>query len=250
VASLIDRGGDLLMPELWKPQSRKTLGNNTRYYKGRAKRDFSLLRNRLFMQTMSVMVIFLFIWVVFQFNGPLFVGMQDAVRTWFTKDTDVTPVVNVIKKIGIYGDSFERAGYEVIAPNVATAVLEPMTIPVSGTVTKPYGWTMVEGQSAFHDGIEIEAPLGTTIKAAYDGTVLEIKNQEETRMISISHKDGLVTTYSYCSEVLVKVDQQVTQGQVIAKVGSRPGEKQGKLYFEVNKLGEPINPMDLLSTSL
>jgi len=238
------------MPELWKPQSRKTLGsNNTRYYKGGAKKELSLLRNRLFMQTMSVMVIFLFMWVVFQFNGPLFIGMQDAVRTWFTKDTDVTPVVNLIKKIGFYGDSFERAGYEVIAPNVVTPVFEPMTIPVSGTVTKPYGWTMVEGQSAFHDGIEIEAPLGTTIKAAYDGTVLEIKNQEETRTISISHKDGLITAYSYCSEVLVKVDQQVTQGQVIAKVGSRPGEQQGKLYFEANKLGEPINPMDLISTS-
>lgn len=237
------------MAELWKPQPRKTLGNNTHYYRGRAKRNYGVFRNKFIVQTTSVVFIFLFIWVVFQFNGSVFIGMQDSIRTWFTKDTDITPVVNVIKKIGLYGDSFERAGYEVIAPEMNSAVLEPMTIPVSGTVTKPYGWTMVEGQSSFHNGIEIEAPLGSTVKAAYDGTVLEIKNHEKLgRVIVISHKAGLVTTYGYCSEVLIKADQQITQGQVIAKIGTKDGEKQGKLYFEANQLGEPVNPMDLIST--
>jgi len=236
------------MAELWKPQTRKTLGNNNRYYRGRLKKESIILRSRLFIQSASVLVIFLFIWVVFQFNGPMFVGMQDTIRTWFTKDTDLTPVVNVIKTIGLYGDSFERAGYEVMAPEVNTPALEPMAIPVSGTVTKPYGWTMVEGQSSFHNGIEIEAPQGSTVKAAYDGTVLEIKNHEKLgRIIVISHKAGLVTTYGYCSEILVKVDQQVKQGQVIAKIGSIAGQKQGKLYFEANKLGEPVNPMDFIS---
>jgi len=236
------------MAELWKPQTRKTLGDSTRYYRGRAKRNISLLRSKLFIQSASVLLIFLFIWVVFQFNGPIFMGMQKTIRTWFTKDTDLTPVVNVIKKIGLYGDSFERAGYEVIAPETNNSVLEPMTIPVSGTVTKPYGWTMVEGQSSFHNGIEIEAPAGSTVKAAYDGTVLEIKNHEKLgRVIVISHKAGLVTTYGYCSEILVKVDQQVKQGQVIARIG-KEGEKQAKLYFEANKLGEPVNPMELIST--
>lgn len=238
------------MAELWKPPTRKTLGNNTRYYRGRTKRSVGILRSRLFIQTTSVLLIFVFVWVVFQFNGPMFIGMQKSIRTWFTKDTDLTPVVNVIKKVGLYGDSFERAGYEVIAPEANSLTLEPMTIPVSGTVTKPYGWTMVEGQSSFHSGIVIQAPAGSTIKAAYDGTVLEIKNHDKLgRIVVISHKSGLVTTYGYCSEILVKVDQQVTQGQVIAKIGNIDGEKQGKLYFEANQLGEPMNPMDLISNT-
>ncbi|MGI6227517.1 MAG: peptidoglycan DD-metalloendopeptidase family protein [Peptococcales bacterium] len=241
------------MAELWKPQRPKNLGamgDQTRYYRGRTRRSRNFLRSKLFIQTASVLFIFIFIWVTFQFNGPMFIGMQKTIRTWFTEDTDLTPVVNVIKKIGLYGDSFERAGYEVIAPEANIPVLEQMTIPVSGTVTKPYGWTMIEGKSSFHNGIEIEAPLGSAVKAAYDGTVLEIKNHEKLgRVVVISHKGGLVTTYGYCSEILIKEDQQVTQGQVIAKIGTLDGAKQGKLYFEANKLGEPVNPMDLISSS-
>lgn len=237
------------MAELWRPQPRKTLGSSSRYYKGRVRRNYGILRSKIFIQTTSVLLIFIFFWVVFQFNSPLFVGMQNSIRGWFTKDTDLTPVVNVIKKIGLYGDSFERAGYEVIAPEFNNPPLEPMTIPVSGTVTKPYGWTMVEGESSFHNGIEIQAPAGSAVKAAYDGTVLEIKNDAKLgRVIVISHKAGLVTTYGYCSEILIKADQKVTQGQAIAKIG-KSGEKQAKLYFEANKLGEPINPMDLISTN-
>ncbi|MFZ7101838.1 MAG: M23 family metallopeptidase [Peptococcaceae bacterium] len=237
------------MPELWKPKtSRKYLGDNTRYYRGKPKKDVNPLRSRLFIQSTAVLLIFIFIWVVFQFSGPYFNGMQGAIRTWFTKDTDLTPVVNVIKSVGLFGDSFERAGYEVISPNVMPESLEPMTIPVSGTVTKPYGWTMVEGQSSFHNGIEIEAPEGTFIKAAYGGTVLEIRDDNKWgRIVVISHKDGMVTTYGYCGEILVKADQIVEQGQVIAKVG-QDGD-QGKLYFEAKKLGEPVNPLELLGNS-
>jgi murein DD-endopeptidase MepM/ murein hydrolase activator NlpD len=235
------------MPELWKPNSNRYLGNNNRYYRARPKKESKPLRSKLFIQTAVVFLIFIFMWVIFQFNGPFFHGMQEAIRTWFTKDTDLTPVFNAVKKIGFYGDSFERAGYEVVSPKVQSQIIEPMTIPVSGTVTKPYGWTMVEGQSSFHNGIEIQTPVGTPVKAAYAGTVLEIANNEKLgRVIVISHKDGLVTTYGYCSEILIKVDQQVKQGQVIAKVGKAKGENEGKLYFEANKLGEPINPMDLL----
>ncbi|NLT94416.1 MAG: M23 family metallopeptidase [Clostridia bacterium] len=237
------------MAELWKPQPRKTLGSSSYYYKRGKKRISSIVRSKLFIQTTSVVVIFIFFWVVFQFNSPLFVGMQKTIRDWFTKDTDLAPVINIIQKIGLYGDSFERAGYEVIAPEITDTPLEPMTIPVSGTVVKPYGWTMIEGESSFHNGIEIQAPAGSAVKAAYDGTVLEIKNDEKLgRVIVISHKAGIVTTYGYCSEILIKADQQVTQGQVIARIG-RKGEEQAKLYFEANKLGEPVNPMELISTS-
>ncbi|MFZ5945938.1 MAG: M23 family metallopeptidase [Bacillota bacterium] len=231
------------MPELWKPRKRNYLGNNNaHYYRGKVKKEMRPLKSKLFIQSASVFLMFIFIWVVFQFNGPVFVGMQDAIRVWFTEDTDLTPVVNVIKNVGLFGDSFERAGYEVVSQNLQQKALEPMTIPVSGTVIKPYGWTMVEGQSKFHNGIEIEALQGTTVKAAYEGTVLEIKEDSKLgRVITISHKEGLTTTYGYCGEILIKTDQKVIQGQVIARVG-----ESDKLYFEANRLGEPLNPMELL----
>jgi len=233
------------MSEHWRPNSKKYIGST--YYRNKQKNELKPLRSKLFIQTMTVLIIFFLAWGVFQFNGPIFAGVQETIRCWFTEDTDVTPVFNVIKKIGLYGDSFERAGYEVVSPKLQPQVTEPMTIPVSGTVTKPYGWTIVEGQSSFHNGLVIEAPVGTPIKVAYAGTVLEIKKDDKLgRVVVISHKNGLITTYGYCSEILVKVDQQVKQGQFIAKVGKSESGSQGELYFEANKLGEPVNPMELL----
>lgn len=234
------------MPNRWKPHPQKYVGN-TPFYRRKTKRELKPLRNKLFLQTISVVIIFLFIWGIFQFNSPLFLGMQGVIRTWFTKDTDITPVIKTINKIGLYGDSFERASYEVISTNVKPQSADPMTIPVSGTVTKPFGWTMVKGQSAFNDGLYIEADAGSPVKAAYDGTVIEMRNDAKLgRTIVLSHENGLVTIYGYCSEILVNEDQQVKQGQVIAKVGRINNSSKGQLYFQVNKLGEPVNPVDLL----
>ena len=245
------------MPNSWYPKSKynanKSLydreflpkrGGNKLFNMG-GEIKFNPLRSKLFIQTISVIFIFFFIWGVFQFDGPLATNMQETIRVWFTKDTDLTPVFKAFQSIGFYGDSFERASFEVFAPS--PMALEPMTIPVSGTVTKPYGWIMVQGQSSFHDGIVIEAPFNTPIKAAYGGTVLEVGSNERLgRYIAISHKDGLVTVYGYCSEILVKEDHIVEKGQVIGRVGRKDEASEGQLYFETNRLGEPINPMDLL----
>ena len=155
------------------------------------------------------------------------------------------PVFNAIKTIGFYGDSFERASFEVL-------LLPLKFIGTHGyssfrTVIKPYGWVMVQGQSSFHDGIVIEAPLNTPIKAAYAGTVLEVgENEKLGRYIVISHKEGLVTTYGYCSEILIKEDQIVEKSQIIGRIGRVGDSEMGQLYFETSRLGEPVNPMDLL----
>lgn len=213
------------------------------------KGKFNLLRSKLFIQAISVVLIFFCSWGLFQFDGPVVNNIQQTVRTWFTRDTDLTPVFNAIKTIGFYGDSFERASYEVFAP-LPTNSLEPMAIPVSGTVTKPYGWVMVQGQSSFHDGIVIEAPLNTPIKAAYAGTVLEVgENEKLGRFLVISHQDGLVTTYGHCSEILINEDQIVEKSQIIGRIGSVGDADMGHLYFETSRLGEPVNPLDLLDKS-
>lgn len=244
------------MPNSWYPKP-KYNSNRSIYEKeflpkrGRGnflpgKGKFNLLKNKFFIQTISVILIFFFSWGLFQFSGPVVNNIQQTVRAWFTKDTDLTPVFNAIKTIGFYGDSFERASYEVFAPS-PTNSLEPMAIPVSGTVIKPYGWVMVQGQSSFHDGIVIEAPLNTPIKAAYAGTVLEVGESEKLgRYLIISHQDGLVTTYGYCSEILINEDQIVEKSQIIGRIGSSGDSDKGQLYFETSRLGEPVNPLDLL----
>ncbi len=244
------------MPNSWYPKPKYNsnrslyekdfLSKRSKRYFSPRKGEFKLLRSKLFIQTMAVILIFFFSWGLFQFDGPVVNNIQEAVRAWFTKDTDLTPVFNAIKTIGFYGDSFERASFEVFAPTPSSS-LEPAAIPVSGTVIKPYGWIMVQGQSSFHDGIVIEAPLNTPIKAAYAGTVLEVgENEKLGRYLVISHQEGLVTTYGYCSEILIKEDQIVEKSQIIGRIGRVGDSDMGQLYFETSRLGEPVNPMDLL----
>lgn len=202
--------------------------------------------NRLFLQTIITILIFLSIWFIFKMNGPLWFSIQGSIRTWFTEDADASVLIKAVEKIGMYDDSFDRATYEVISP-FDNKPIEPMAIPVSGTVTVPYGWVKSNGHPHFHEGLVIKTPAGTAIKAAYAGTVLDIKEDGQyKRTLVISHPNGLVTVYGYCSEILVRKDQKVEKGQIIAKVGKVKDKEEAYLYFEANRLGEPVNPLDLL----
>lgn len=233
------------MSKQWEPRPNWYRDNSKTPYKGykKKKKRFS----KFFIQTVVAVVIFFSVWGVFNMEGPIWNKTQSVMRDWFVKDSDLESVTNVAKRIGLYGDSFERAGFEVMNP-VKTSSKEAMAIPVSGTVSVPFGWAKDNGNSKFHNGIVIEAPLNTAVKAAYAGTVLEIKEDDEKlgRTLILSHENGLITVYGYCSEILVKENEQINKEQIIAKTGKNKDGQEGQLYFEANRLGEPVNPMDLL----
>ncbi|SMB80432.1 Peptidase family M23 [Desulfonispora thiosulfatigenes DSM 11270] len=232
------------MSKQWEPRPRKYRESPKFPYDRYPKKKRKV--SKFFIQTVSTILIFLSIWVAFSMEGPMWYKTQAAMRDWFVKDTDIKAVFNVVKQIGFKGDTFERAGFEVINPANNNAN-EPMAIPVSGTVTVPFGWGKDSGKSNFHNGIVINAPISTAVKAAYSGTVLEIKDDEKLgRTLILSHKNGLMTVYGYCSEILVKENEVIEKGQIIAKTGKGKSTPEGQLYFEANRLGEPVNPMDLL----
>ena len=52
-----------------------------------------------------------------------------------------------------------------------------------------------------------------------------------------SHGNGTETVYGHCSKLIAKVGQKVSQGQVIAKVGSTGNSTGNHLHFEVRKNG-------------
>ncbi|MGB9734948.1 MAG: peptidoglycan DD-metalloendopeptidase family protein [bacterium] len=99
-----------------------------------------------------------------------------------------------------------------------------------------------------HDGIDIKAPAGTPICAAANGTV--IYSDDTIRgygnMIIIKHKDGFVTVYAHNSVNLVKKNQEVKQGQIIAKVGDTGYATTPHLHFEIRLHAIPVNPLNYL----
>lgn len=52
----------------------------------------------------------------------------------------------------------------------------------------------------------------------------------------------MTTYYAHCSELLVSVGQQVTEGQMIAKIGMTGYTTGPHLHFEVRFNGVPTNP--------
>lgn len=239
------------MGKLWEPGQIYTYQRGPRKHKvpNERKNPYRFLRKILW-QSMASLLIFLLIWGVFQLESrsPLVAVMQDKIRGWFSEDSDITPVIKFFNDVGLWGDTFERAAFEASSLTENPGLL---AVPVSGQISKPFGWIVGTGESrSFHDGIIITAAEGTPIKAAMAGTVMRLANEEEKgRVLEISSKDGRIFTYGHCQEILVNLNDQVSIGQVIAKVGKTGKASSPQLYFRITKEGEPVDPAELFIPS-
>ena len=114
--------------------------------------------------------------------------------------------------------------------------------PISGIITARYGERSSVRSSA-HTGLDIAAPAGTPIKAAASGTVVFAgRKGSYGKMIVVSHGNGVQTYYAHCSSLVASVGQTVSQGQVIAKVGSTGNSTGNHLHLEVRVNGQSYNP--------
>lgn len=116
--------------------------------------------------------------------------------------------------------------------------------PVKGRLIR--GFSQKKGNR--HDGIDIAAPLGTPIKAAASGRVVysDEKLAGYGKLVIIEHPGNYYTIYAHNSINLVKEEQWVKQGEVIAKVGKSGNAKGPHLHFEIRKGSKPLNPMSFL----
>lgn len=117
--------------------------------------------------------------------------------------------------------------------------------PVSGTITSRYG-SSDSVRDHTHTGLDIAAPKGTPIKAAAAGTVTYAGNADDGygNYVVLSHGNGVQTVYAHCSSLLVSKGQKVSQGEVIAKVGSTGNSTGNHLHLEVRKDGVTYNPQN------
>lgn len=115
--------------------------------------------------------------------------------------------------------------------------------PLKGKITSPFGarWGTV------HEGIDISVPIGTNVAAASSGRVITAGwiNGYGYAVI-LEHTPGLRTLYGHLSRLLVKAGDTVTQGQLIALSGNSGRSTGPHLHFEVQKAGEPVDPMNFL----
>ena len=122
--------------------------------------------------------------------------------------------------------------------------------PSSSRVTSPFGGrsSPTEGASSNHQGMDIGAPSGSNIIAAAAGEVIiSTYSYSAGNYIMINHGGGVYTVYMHCSQLLASKGDKVTQGQVIAKVGSTGYSTGPHLHFGIRVNGSYVNPANYVS---
>lgn len=103
------------------------------------------------------------------------------------------------------------------------------------------------GASTYHKGLDIGGAYGSKIVAVLSGTVTaSTYNSSSGYYVEIDHGNGIRTRYLHASKLLVSRGQKVTQGDVIALVGSTGISTGAHLHFSVIKNGSYIDPYPYL----
>ena len=103
------------------------------------------------------------------------------------------------------------------------------------------------GVQQFHNGVDMAAPGGSPILAAYDGKVVAAAyNASMGNYIMINHGGGLYTIYMHASALYVSTGETVTRGQKIAAVGTTGRSTGNHLHFEVMVNGNRVNPISYI----
>jgi murein DD-endopeptidase MepM/ murein hydrolase activator NlpD len=115
--------------------------------------------------------------------------------------------------------------------------------PAQGTVTSGFGYRW----GALHAGIDIANNQGTPVRAAKAGTVILAGwNGGYGNCIVIDHGGGFSTLYGHNVRLRVSEGQRVSQGELIADMGSTGNSTGPHSHFETRVNGTPRDPMGYL----
>ena len=123
--------------------------------------------------------------------------------------------------------------------------IEPTLWPVVGTIRSPFGGRSdpFSGEGAFHTGIDIAVPPGTSVHVTADGTVQAAGySGRYGKLIIVDHGNGVETCYAHLSEFLVVPGQEVRRNEVIGLSGATGRVTGPHVHYEVRVAGTPVNP--------
>jgi murein DD-endopeptidase MepM/ murein hydrolase activator NlpD len=121
--------------------------------------------------------------------------------------------------------------------------------PVNGPLVSPFGMRMhpILRYTKFHEGIDIDARMGTPIVAAGDGLVNYVGwLGGYGNLVIVSHGNGLRTFYGHMSRFGCSVNQEVKKGQIIGYIGSTGLSTGPHLHLEFRQDTIPQNPIKYL----
>ncbi len=129
----------------------------------------------------------------------------------------------------------------------------PSYMPVKTfTYTSGFGtrYDPFNGNTAMHAGLDMAGSYGEPVYAAAEGIVdTAAKSGAYGNLVQVEHGKGIATRYGHLSAILVHPGEHVSQGQLIARMGSTGRSTGTHLHFEVRLDGRAVNPRPYLDAS-
>lgn len=129
-----------------------------------------------------------------------------------------------------------------VAPNLTWPIENVRVTSGFGTRRHP-----IFKKRKHHKGVDFQARKGDRVLSAGTGKVIVARRHRSYGLrVEVDHGDGIVTSYSHLSSMLVKRGDEVKPGDDIGLAG-RTGRATGvHLHFEVMIDGRDVNPLKFL----
>ncbi|MBQ6266956.1 MAG: M23 family metallopeptidase [Clostridia bacterium] len=183
-------------------------------------------------------------------SAPVTAAAESVTAMTDVSDETGETVATGVVEDGAGGLDLEgRAAVEgaTFAPYTISAAV---TMPVESTrITSGFGYRTnpVSGNYGFHTGLDLAAPAGTPVAAAFYGVVEETGEDDVWgNYILLRHSDSLETCYCHLSAVNVTQGAVLRSGEIIGYVGSTGWSTGPHLHFEVRIDGVRVDPERLL----
>ena len=121
--------------------------------------------------------------------------------------------------------------------------------PLKTKITSVYGVRRVFNKKlkSYHSGTDFRAKMGTPIKASNDGVVKLVKNRFFAGgSVIIDHGEGIFSVYYHLSKFLVKKNQKIKRGDIIALSGDSGRVTGPHLHFGIVLQNTSVEPMKFL----
>lgn len=127
----------------------------------------------------------------------------------------------------------------------------PLSIPIEREVRISSGFGMrmhpIYGESKFHKGIDMAAPMGTKIHSAAPGKITFAGWKEGYgNTVEITHGNGFMTRYGHMSSIDVELGQSVRTDDVVGRVGQTGAATGPHLHYEVWYNGNIFDPRNFM----
>jgi len=106
------------------------------------------------------------------------------------------------------------------------------------------------GRDAQHNGVDIANRFGAPVLASSRGIVVfSGKVKDFGHLVEVDNGYGYRTRYAHLSSVAVKAGEEVSDNQLLGRIGSTGRSTGPHLHFELRRFGKAINPAPFLPRS-